>query len=184
MAQQLEITFPRPLASVTTDRPQQADAALTRAAQIQAQQQIDAELAQLRVARLALVQATAEFQSLQDQFCSQAESQLLDLSLEIARKVLMQEVNSSRHEVDPIVKEALNRLPGRIDAAVHLHPDDLARCEMARGAQDSPDAGGLEFVPDASVGRGECLVRTARGTVESSIDGHLSEISQALKGSE
>lgn len=179
MADRLEIQFLRPLASVATVDPEQVGLHQEQA-QRQAQEQIDAELAEVRTARTALAGAQAKFRDLQDQFCREAEQQLLGLSMEIARKVLMQEIKAGRHEVDPIVREALNRLPVRVDAVVHLHPDDLARCELACQGEEASGADSVTFVADAEVRRGECLVRTAHGTVESSIEGHIEEIAQAL----
>jgi len=180
MADRLDIQFPRPLSAVATVGPEQADQRRDQAQRQQAQQQIDAELAGFRTARMALAGAHAKFRDLHDQFCREAEQQLLSLSMEIARKVLMQEIKAGRHEVDPIVREALNRLPMKVDAVVHLHPDDLARCELASQDEDTSDADGVSFVADPGVRRGECLVRTSHGTVESSIEGHIGEIAQAL----
>jgi flagellar assembly protein FliH len=183
MANRLEIQFARRLASVATIRPQQASPDQEQA-QLRMQEQIDAELAEFRITRAALAKAKSQFHDLHLQFCEEAEQQLLGLSMEIARKVLMQEIQAERHEVDPIVREALSRLPEQMDAVVHLHPDDLARCELAGQGEDVAGADGVSFVGDEEVSRGECLVRTLHGTVESSIDGHIDEIAQALTQSE
>ena len=183
MPDRLEIQFDRPLASVAAIRSEQADPDQEQARR-QMQEQVNAELAEFRTARGALARAQAQFQDLHVQFCHEAEQQLLGLSMEIAKKVLMQEIKAGRHEVDPIVREALSRLPARADAVVHLHPDDLVRCELACQGEDVSGADKISFVGDAGIRRGECLVRTSHGTVESSIDGHISEIAQALAESE
>ena len=180
MADRLDIQFPRPLSAIATVGPEQTDERQEQAQRRQMQQQIDGELAEFRTAREALARAHTKIQDLQNQFCRDAEKQLLGLSMEIARKVLMQEIKAGRHEVDPIVREALNRLPARVDAVVHLHPDDLARCELASQGEDASGANDVKFVADAGIRRGECLVRTSHGTVESSIEGHIDEIAQAL----
>jgi len=179
MTDDLEMQFSRPLMTVEAVDPEQLD--LRReSVQHQVDKRIDDELVEFRLAREALVKAQAKFHDLQAQFCREAEQQLLGLSMEIARKVLMQEIQAGRHEVDPIVREALSRLPTRMDAVVHLHPDDLARCELASKDEESPDAEDVSFVADSGVCRGECLVQTSHGTVESSIEGHIEEISKAL----
>ena len=179
MGNRLEIQFLRPLASVATVD-QEADTPQDQQARQRVQEQIDAELAEFRTAMKALARAQAEFQDLHIQFCREAEGQLLSLSMEIARKVLMQEIKAGRHEVDPIVREALSRLPVRRDAVVHLHPDDLARCELACQGEEAFNADNVTFVADPGVYRGECLVRTSHGTVESRIEGHINEIAEAL----
>ena len=145
--------------------------------------QLQDELAQLQGAKQALVAAAGQLHEFRQQFAAEAETQLLDLSLEIARKVIMQEIKAGSYEIEPIVKEALSRLPDIKGAAVHLHPEDLACCEMA----NSPDGlaqQGVQFVADPSIGRAECTVKTAEGTVESHIDTHFEEIERTLKHQE
>ena len=63
---------------------------------------------------------------------------------------------------------------------VHLHPDDLARCELACRGDEACEADNVTFVEDPGVCRGECLVKTSHGTVESRIEGHINEIAHAL----
>ena len=143
--------------------------------------QLNAELAGIRSARKAIQQAAKKIQEIQGQFLAEAQQQLVDLSIEIAKKVLMQEIQADRHQIDPIVTEALSRVPGRADVVVHLHPDDLARCGQADKSDEASDKSAVSFVADPKVQRGGCLLKTSRGDVESSIDGQLEEISQALK---
>ncbi len=146
--------------------------------------QLDAELTGIRNARKALQQAAGKFKELQGQFLAEAQQQLVDLSIEIAKKVLMQEIQADRHHIDPIVTEALSRVPNRTDVVVHLHPDDLARCEQAGESDEASDKSTVSFVADPKIKRGGCLLQTSRGDVESSIDGQLEEIAQALKNPE
>jgi len=145
------------------------------------QEQANAGLAELRSAIAAVGAARAKLHELRENFHGEAEQQLLNLSMEIARKVLMQEIKAERYEIDPIVREALSRLPAQTDSVTHLHPDDLARCQLASGDEEIP---GVSFVADPDVRRGECLVATSHGTVESSVEGHLQEIATALAESE
>ncbi len=145
---------------------------------------VNAEPDGLRSAHKALQQAGVEFREIQEQFIQEAQQQLLGLALEIAKKVLMQEIQADRHKIDPIVTEALSRVQDRVDVVVHLHPDDLARCELVGQADEAADKSSISFVADPKVQRGGCLLQTARGTVESSIDGQLEEIGQALENPE
>ena len=94
-------------------------------------EQSDAELAGLRSAQAALEDASSKLRQLQDRFLAEAEEQLLTLSIDIAEKVLMQAIEAGRYEIDPIVKEALSKIPTNADVVVRLHPDDLDRSEVA-----------------------------------------------------
>ena len=147
-------------------------------------EQAKAELANLRLAKTAMESAAHECHKAREKIIEQTESQLLDLSIEIARKVLMQEIQAQRCDIEPIVREALSRIPDRMEVVVHLHPDDLSRCELTR--QDQGDSGrtDVQFVADPSVERGECLLETSEGTVKSTVDEHLEEITKTLKSPE
>lgn len=143
--------------------------------------QADAPRKPLASAIAALEQAMEQLRARQEQLVRQAEGQMVDLAIQIARKVLMQEIQAGRYEIDPIVKEALASLPVRQEVLVRLHPADLASCELARqGGAEAP--GAVRFVGDASIPKAHCLLETSQGVVESTVDGHLVRVAQALKG--
>ena len=145
------------------------------------EQQLAAERVELDKARRALAEGMEKLQQLQPELFKQAEEQLLDLSVDIARKILMQEIRTERYEIDPIVKEALQNAPMCRDAVVHLHPDDLVQCQTARQSDGPGTSDDIHFVADPAVGRAECLIETAQGIIESSTESQLAEISEALK---
>ena len=147
------------------------------------QARMDAELAELRSARLALGDAAEKIQQLQEQLLREAEGQLVELAVEVSRKVLMQEIEAGRHKVEPIVQEVLRHVPGGMSATVHLNPADLARCEMA-GQEEEAESSAIRFVADPNVRPAECLVQTEGGMLGSSVEGHLAEIAHALKNQE
>jgi len=194
------VRLPRPVATVTVvagDGSPAADAAGPQEGDQQAQQDLQAERDRLVQAGKALTSGLAELSRLREEMIRQSEQQLLELALEIARKVLMQEIQAGRYEIDPIVKEALLHVPTGQDVIVHLHPDDWSACQMAReevpgsrpaglGASEasSAAAGGVQFVADPGVRRGECLLETSEGVVESVVDNHLADIGEALKNAE
>jgi flagellar assembly protein FliH len=154
-----------------------------------ARQQAHAEVQQakdeLANALTALTEAVEEAQELREQILHEAEEQLVDLAVEISRKVLMQEIRAGRYEIEPIVKEALKRVPPRRRVVVHLHPDDWAQCDMVpEDGEEDPGEGRLRFSADPGVRRGECVLETPEGTIDSSIDTHLEDIRDALKGLE
>jgi flagellar assembly protein FliH len=197
------VRLPRPVATVRvvgsdgSPVPSAHDAAGSQDSDGQVQQNIQAERDRLVQASKALTSGLAELTRLREEMIRQSEQQLLELALEIARKVLMQEIQAGRYEIDPIVKEALLHVPARQDVIVHLHPDDWATCQMAREEVSTPrpaglgasegssvGAGGIQFVADPGVRRGECLLETAEGIVESAVENHLADIGEALKNTE
>ena len=116
-------------------------------------------------------------------FAEQKE-EIAKLSVEIARKVLMQKVKEGDYEIQTIIKEALNSAPTKQDIVVHLNPEDLTECQKA--IQNEPDGtlANIKFVSDSNIGRAECLLESPKGTIESLINEHLDRISKALKKAE
>ena len=112
---------------------------------------------------------------------SQHKEEIAKLSVEIARKVLMQKVSDRDYEIESIVKEALGHAPSRQDLVVHLNPDDLAECQKAQQQDEQGSAlAGISFVPDPNIGRAECLLESPKGIIKSLIDEHLERIGKAL----
>ncbi len=147
-----------------------------------ARQTMATQQAQLAQTCAALQRGAEELANLHSEILKEAEQQLVELAIDIARKILMQEIQAERYSIDPIVAEALAGLPTRQNIAVHLHPDDLARCELARdGAKGS---GRVTFVADASVQPAECVLETPQGIVNSTIEAHLQDVAVGLKDEE
>jgi len=138
---------------------------------------------QIAHARGALEAAVEQFQTLQAEFFAQAETQLVGLAVEIARKVLAQDVQGENYRVDPIVTEALASVGRCGQIVVHLNSADLARCEQAAQSASDP-AAKVCFVADDTLPPAGCRLETGEGTVVSSIDGRLEKVSRALTNPE
>ena len=150
-------------------------------AELEIQRRVEAERAQLRSACQALTSAASQLQDFRRDLLKDAEGQLVDLATGIARKILMREVQAGRHEIEPIVKEALARVPPHHDVVVHLNPGDWARRQTAQQGDEAAESEHVRFVSDPEVGPAECVLETPEGIVESTLDAHLSEIGEALK---
>ena len=119
------------------------------------------------------------------QFCEKLfvehREEIARLSVEIARKILMQKVENGDYEIESIVKEALNNAPSSQDIVLHLNPEDVEKCQKAQ--QDEPGGvlAGIKLVPDSNIGRAECLLENPKGIIKSLIDDNLERISKALE---
>ena len=182
MAQDLTVRLPGKLLAVKVLKTSASDVA--EAAAQESQKVLEAEIAKSKQARLALENALEQVGQLQMQLLKDAEQQLLQLSVDIAQKVLAQEIQTQQYQIEPIVKEALGHAPPRTDVVVHLHPEDYAQCEMAIEAKKNGQTGGTTFLADPNVNRAECVLETSQGTVESRIDAHLENIVETFKNPE
>jgi flagellar assembly protein FliH len=143
---------------------------------------LEAERAALARVRGALEAAAAQVADHLAAILAEAEDQLVDLAVEVARRVIAQEIQAGRCDIAPIVREALDRAPPHRECVVRLHADDLAALRQAGEA--ASDLAPLRLEADPAVGRGECVVETAEGTVEARIDDRLDQVRAAMKPSE
>jgi len=132
----------------------------------------------------AISDVVTKLNQLYDKVFSEQKEEIARLSVEIARKVLMQKVEDGDYKIESIIKEALNNAPTRQDIVVHLNPEDLKECQNA--LKENPDSvlADVKFVSDTNIGRAECLLESPKGIVESLINEHLERISKALKKAE
>jgi len=119
-----------------------------------------------------------------NQFCENLyvgnREEIARLSVEIARKILMQKVENGDYEIESIIKEALKNAPGGQDVIVHLNPEDVEKCRKAQ--KDRPDnvLTGIKLIPDPNIGRAECLLESPKGIIKLLIDDSLERIGKAL----
>lgn len=186
MSQVVEIKLPAPPADVGIagaggDEPpsQAANERVLEQLREQMNRELQKERAAVASSQKALREAARQLNEIQQQVVADAEQQLVELAVEIAGKILAQEIKSQGYEIDPIVKEALSQAPTRKSVVVRLNPEDLSRCELA-GGQDDSDAD-IRFVADAGVPPAGCVVETEEGVVESDPQQRLKDVGENLK---
>lgn len=123
----------------------------------------------------------AKFNHFCEQLFAEHKDQIAKLSVEIARKILVQKVQEGDYEIESIVKESLKNAPAHNDVIVHLNPDDLTQYQKLQQDNAAGTLTGLKFVADPNIGRAECMIETPKGIIESLIDNHLEQIAKALQ---
>jgi flagellar biosynthesis/type III secretory pathway protein FliH len=191
MPQTLTAHLEKPIVSVKILTPSSAVADGKGTEQITTQSQTgplprdsQAQNAALSQTCLALNGVVDKLNQFYDKLFAEHKEEIARLSVEIARKVLVQQVQNGDYEIESIIKEALKNAPTRQDVVVHLNPEDHILCQKAQ--QDEPNGAlaGIKFISDPNIGRAECLLETPKGIVESLIDEHLERIGKALKKAE
>ncbi|MHC4204155.1 MAG: FliH/SctL family protein [Planctomycetota bacterium] len=119
-----------------------------------------------------------------NQFCEKLyaghREEIARLSVEIARKILMQKVENGDYEMESVIKEALKNAPGSQDVIVHLNPEDIEKCRKAQKDRPGNVLAGIKLIPDPNIGRAECLLESPKGIIKLLIDDSLERISKAL----
>ncbi|GBC93904.1 Yop proteins translocation protein L [bacterium HR15] len=138
------------------------------------------QIAQLREEVNAfLCQLQAQF----DEYLRLLEAQMLELTLQIARKVIRDEMRQQPEHVLAVIRDTLRRVQGFGKVRVRVNPLDL---ELAR--QQKPmlltvvdTVEGLEIVEDRRVDQGGCLIETPQGIYDARISTQLDEIERELR---
>jgi len=108
-------------------------------------------------------------------------AEIARLAVEIAGRILRYKIGKGDYEIQAIVEEALKRAPTRQNVVVRLNPEDVPHCQQLQKENPQSPFAELELTADWNVGRGECLVETPKGIVQSFIEEHLEHISEALQ---
>jgi flagellar assembly protein FliH len=119
---------------------------------------------------------------MRDKILRESEDELVDLIMLVARKVIIQEVSQDRSIVAGVVQNALAGLSSREEITVRINPDDYQMVISGHYVllQKELINDRLLLKPDPSVAAGFCLVDTAMGTVDASLDGQMDQIYRSL----
>jgi len=111
----------------------------------------------------------------------EAESALMDLALESAKKIVAgMPVDAAL--VENTVREALRQTEDTAEIVIQLHPDDLAllREHQAPILNGLPETGPLRFAHSADIGRGSCIIQTRFGLIDARRETKIEQLRQSL----
>lgn len=132
------------------------------------------------VAESAQIHALLEpFQQELNQIDAQVAQSLLDLALEIARKMVLETLKTNHEVILKVVSEAIGSLPHfNQNAHLILHPEDaeLVRKHMGEHLTHA----GWKLFTDEQIERGGCRVETAHSRIDASNEGRWQRIVEAI----
>jgi flagellar assembly protein FliH len=131
-----------------------------------------------------LVESLRQFAERKDGLFTQAESDLLKLSLVIARKVVAREVAADAHVTAANVKRCLEMLSQRKNLVIRVAPGTLAVVEEAlpEMGRKLGDLSSVKVLADESVSPGGCLVTGESGMIDATMESQLEEVERVLFG--
>lgn len=188
MVELVSIVLDRPISSAEIYGSVDSDAQIEQAAAVQAKAMLDAEMQKIegekrRIAQLisAVEAAAIEIDELRKRTVIENQKQIALLAVEIARKILMSEIDEGKYDIAAIIETALQASPSRDGATVRLSPDDHATIEEIMKSDDV-NFENVNFEPDSSILPAQCFVTTSKGIVEYFVDHQLERISESLGG--
>ncbi|HYF83057.1 MAG TPA: FliH/SctL family protein [Clostridia bacterium] len=113
-----------------------------------------------------------------EKFYQEAEEQVVQLVLELARKVIGDELTQNNETILSLVNQALQKCAFRKKLVLKISPQDSnfilenkdRICMMVEGISD------IDIVSDLSLTQGSCIIETPSGEINSSIDVQIKEI--------
>ena len=126
-----------------------------------------------------VAQTIEELGGLRQTLIQETEREMVQLALTLARRVVHREVSLDPELAAALAHVALERLGTNTPATIRLNPEDYTVV-----TRDGARWGGqtVTVVPDPSISRGGCLVESAFGSVDATIERQFDELSRALFG--
>ena len=132
----------------------------------------------------ALDNAALKLQEFHEEVFSSHREQIVELSVRIAEKILLKEIDEGNYDIAKIIQEALKIAPEQRNVAVRLNPRDVEQYEKLVEDKTIEGLSHVEITADAGVGCAQCVVETDKGMVEYFIEEHLNQVARALKGTD
>jgi flagellar assembly protein FliH len=140
-----------------------------------ARQKLEGEV---RRAAEQLAVSASDWAASRAEIIRRAEADVVQLSLEIARRILHREVSVDPAALSALVRAALEKLASQQICSVRVHPDQeqMVRATLAQLGRSSE----IEVVADVAQSRGGALFETGSGSLDASIETQLREIERGF----
>ena len=134
--------------------------------------------AEVKAATDKLAQTVLELANVKRKLRADAESELLNLSLAVARRILHRELATDPEALQGLVHASLQKLKNREISCVRVYPagGDALKAALERlGA-----APAIKVIPDPALKCGDLIFETCFGDLDASVDSQLAEIQRGF----
>jgi flagellar assembly protein FliH len=138
----------------------------------------EAASAELKPAMARLLQSCQELAGLRARIRKETESDLVALTIAIARRVLRRELSVDPEAIHGVVIAALSKMQAKELSVIHTNPEhvEAIRTYLAK-AGIGP---GVEIAADATLPVGGIVLETKRGNLDASVETQLKEIERGF----
>ena len=169
----------------------QAQQSGLQAAKKEIEKQIEDNAARISEARCKTAIAASQ-QSLEQlnqattQWLAQWRNQTVELACRIAEKLVRAQKDFDNELLRVWMEEAIAMMRDEREVRIMVHPDDysLAGRFLQNMAQTIPHAGSATVLPDPTIQRGGCVVRSKNGQVDQQLEAQLQRLAEQLGNKE
>jgi flagellar assembly protein FliH len=134
---------------------------------------------ELAAEREAIAKALEDFGREREAYFCRVEAEVVRLAVGIARKILHREVQIDPLLLAGVVRVALEKIAAGTTVRLRVHPDHVyAWHDFFANQQDHRPV--PELLGDATLGMGHCVLETALGTTELTLEAQLAEIERGF----
>lgn len=121
-----------------------------------------------------------ELSSLRSVMLRKSEHDIVRLAVAVSERIVRREVHTNRDLLVTMARAAASKLGESCVATILMNPDDFTLATSGRGA--AWDDGPIRLVADPSLPPGGCLVQSAFGNIDVSVDGQIRELLRGFLG--
>jgi len=131
----------------------------------------------------SFTEALQELRRIQEEWHEKNEQHLIELVCAVARKVVQREVSIDKSIISRMINAALKYAADHEEIIIRIHPSDLEyasqqRSEIREGIGEDRN---VRFEGDECVVRGDVIIESKRGIIETGIEKCFQEIENALR---
>lgn len=117
-----------------------------------------------------------------EKITSALEKDILNLSLDIAKKILKEETKLNKELVIQIAREAIKKVIGKDKAKIRVNPEDIEKIESHKAElmRLQEEIKNLDIEGDVNIEKGSLVVETSSGNVDARISTQIEEVEKNL----
>ncbi|MCB9667497.1 MAG: hypothetical protein H6715_05175 [Myxococcales bacterium] len=132
-----------------------------------------------QAARAEMGHLLMEAQRIFDTALQTAETELVNLAVVAAERIVHGELQIAPNHINEIVREAVRRARDARRLRVFVHPDDKNTLERGEG-NDHLDGKPYTLIEDPTLSRGSCIISTELGEIDARIETRLELIRRSM----
>ena len=127
-------------------------------------------------------QVIEDLGALRRKIIQRSEGDIVDLALEIAQKVIQQELTLNRDILADMIRTALSDFGAKDEITIRMGPEDhrILKSATSKILEGSEGIENIALQVDESIAEGGCVIETHFGNVDLRIDKQLEEIARSM----